>query len=398
MTTNQTAVLEAAAEEPTFQARKILQIAGGHFVHDTYTAFVSPLLPLLIERLSLSLTQAGSLAVFLQLPALLNIFIGYMADRISLRYFIIFAPAATATLITVLGLMPGYVPLAILLFVTGISVALFHVPAPALIGQISGRRVGRGMSFFMAGGEMGRTVGPLLVVWAVGLWGLDGIWRLAIIGWLTTAFLFWRLHNFKVKTKHQERGSFRQALPRMRRLFVPLSAVMFLRSFVVTGLSIYMVVYLTGKGYSLANASQALALLEFAGIGGALTGGTLSDRIGRRRMMVVGIMSSALLLQVMLNVDGVALIPVLILMGFTGLAVTPVIQAMVQENLVENRAMANGMFMFVAFLARSLATLLIGSMGDAIGLQSAYVVCTGAALLSLPLIYLLPASAESQPV
>ena len=71
----------------TFQTRQILQIVGGHFIHDTYTAFVSPLLPLLIERLSLTLTQAGSLSVFLQLPALLNVFIGYMADKISLHYF-----------------------------------------------------------------------------------------------------------------------------------------------------------------------------------------------------------------------------------------------------------------------------------------------------------------------
>ena len=94
--------------------------------------------------------------------------------------------------------------------------------------------------------------------------------------------------------------------------------VMFLRSFVVTGLSVYLVVYLTENNYSLENASQALALWSFAGIGGALAGGTLSDRIGRRRMMVLGIVTSALLLFVMLNVEGVALILVLILLGFTG--------------------------------------------------------------------------------
>jgi FSR family fosmidomycin resistance protein-like MFS transporter len=253
------------------------------------------------------------------------------------------------------------------------------------------------MSYFMAGGELGRAVGPLLIVWAVATWGLDGIWRLAVIGWVTTAFLYWRLRNTSIKSERKDRGSLRLALPRIRRLFVPLTAVMFLRSFVVTGLSVYLVVFLTENNYSLENASQALALWSFAGIGGALAGGTLSDRIGRRRMMVLGIITSALLLFVMLNVDGLALILVLILLGFTALAVTPVIQAMVQENLVEHRAMANGMFMLVAFLARSLATLIIGYIGDTSGLQTAFVVCAFAALLSLPLIYLLPGSgSESQ--
>ena len=55
-----------------YRSAQVLAIAGGHFVHDTYSAFVAPLLPLIIERLSLSLMLAGSLTLYLQIPSLLN--------------------------------------------------------------------------------------------------------------------------------------------------------------------------------------------------------------------------------------------------------------------------------------------------------------------------------------
>ena len=85
-----------------------------------------------------------------------------------------------------IGLMPNYFLLALLLLATGVSVAGFHAPAPAFVGQVSGKKVGQGMSIFMASGELGRAIGPLLVAAGVTYFGLDGIWRLGIIGWLVS--------------------------------------------------------------------------------------------------------------------------------------------------------------------------------------------------------------------
>ena len=97
----------------------------------------------------------------MQVPALLNPYVGAMADRISVRYFIILAPAMTAVPMSLIGLAPSYAILMILLFIAGISVSLFHVPAPVMVAKLSGDHKGRGMSFFMTGGELARTVGPL---------------------------------------------------------------------------------------------------------------------------------------------------------------------------------------------------------------------------------------------
>ncbi|MCB0097283.1 MAG: hypothetical protein KDE46_16245, partial [Caldilineaceae bacterium] len=76
---------QIAAAEPTatFQTDQVFTVAGGHFIHDTYSAFIAPLIPLLQERLGVGYAGAGSLAIYAQMPSLLNPFIGYLADRVS---------------------------------------------------------------------------------------------------------------------------------------------------------------------------------------------------------------------------------------------------------------------------------------------------------------------------
>ena len=66
-------------EEEEFETSGILVISGGHFVHDTYSAFISTLLPILIDKLGLSLALAGSLSVVTQLPSLLSVAISQTA-------------------------------------------------------------------------------------------------------------------------------------------------------------------------------------------------------------------------------------------------------------------------------------------------------------------------------
>lgn len=61
-----------------FQTGKVALVSFSHFIHDVYTSFLAPLLPLIIEKLSLTLGQAGLLSTVMQIPALLNPFIGLL--------------------------------------------------------------------------------------------------------------------------------------------------------------------------------------------------------------------------------------------------------------------------------------------------------------------------------
>jgi len=209
-----------------FQTDQVLTVAGGHFVHDGFSAFLPPLLPLIQERFNAGYAGVGSLVIWTQLPSLLNPFIGYLADRVSLRYFIILAPGVTGTLMSLMGLMSNYVMFSMLLFAAGLSAAAFHSPAPAMVGRLAGPRVGTGMSIFMASGELGRTVGPVVAVTAVGWWGLEGIWRVAFISWAVSAILYWRLHNVSARPTGKRGSNLRAIAPRLRRVFFVLGGMM----------------------------------------------------------------------------------------------------------------------------------------------------------------------------
>lgn len=379
-------------EDENFETSRILVISGGHFVHDTYSAFISTLLPILIEKLGLSLALAGSLSVVTQLPSLLSVLIGYIADRVSVRYMVILAPAATATLATMIGFMPTYLTTVMLLMCLGVSIMSFHAPAPAMIAHISGNKVGRGMSFFMAGGELGRTVGPLLVSFGVTQWGIEGIWRLMIFGWLATAFLYVKLRDVSAK-RDPKKAKPSPIVKQFMRLFAPLFGVMIFRNMIVSSLSVFMVVFLVDvRGYEIPLAASALALYEFAGVGGALAGGTLSDRFGRRQTVAIAAVLSAFAMMLFIHTEGALLIPILILLGFTSLSVTPIFQALVQDQLPNNRATGSGMFILFAFIIRAINVMIAGYLGDLLGLQTTFIVLTLVSLISLPFIMTLPAS------
>lgn len=386
MTTSSLTIAEKA--ENDFQTGKVLSIAGGHFMHDVYSAFFAPLLPELIEKLSLTLTMVGTLNMFMQAPALLQPFIGYLADKVSLRYFVIFAPAVTATLMSCLGLAPNYLSLAILLLLTGISVAVFHAPAPAMVAHIAGEQVGKGMSYFMAAGELARTIGPLLVTWGVGLWGLEGIYRLMLIGWATTLILFWRLRNVTAHTAPQ--GNIWAMLPAFRRMFIPLAFVTIFRAFLLGALTTYLPTYRVNQGADLTTAGGTLAILELAGVAGALLSGTISDRLGRKPVLLVSITISTVMMLVFLNVSGWWMIPSLLALGFTLMSTQPVLLALVLEHYPERRAVANGLFLSLSFLTRMIAVQLVGIVGEHLGLHKAFLISALIPLLALPAIWLLP--------
>jgi FSR family fosmidomycin resistance protein-like MFS transporter len=377
-----------------FQTDRIATIIGGHFFHDTFSAFVPPLLPLLIERLSISLTQAGVLNALLQLPAIFNPLIGHLADRISLRYFVIFAPAVTATMIGLMGFAPNFNVMAVLFLLIGFSVAAFHSPAPAIIARVSGKRVGFGMSLFMASGELGRTVGPIIAVSAVAAWGLEGIYRLIAIGWISSLILLWRFRGISAKPEKPSGKSLRADIPRLVRFFSPIFFIVIARAFLTASLTTYLPTFLRSEGASLFLAGISLSVMEGAGVVGALASGTISDKVGRKPTLLVAFTFSALLMFVFLYAEGWLVIPVLMLLGLSSLSPQPVLLALVQDHVPDNRALANGIYLMLSFVVRSIVLILLGMAGDLWGLRTAFFISGAIALLAIPAIVVLPKSSS----
>ncbi len=375
----------------SFQTEQAMTIAGAHFAHDTFSAFLAPLLPLLQERLSTNYALTGSLTIFSQLPSLLNPFIGYLADKVSLRYFIIFAPAVTATLMSAMGFTSTYLSLALLLLAAGVSIAAFHAPAPAMIGRISGQQVGKGMSIFMASGELGRTLGPVIAVGAVSQWGLEGIWRLAFIGWGVTGILYLRLRNVSARPLAKDQAALADFWPGARRLFPFLTWIMMARVFMLVAITTYLPIFMSDvRQTNLWLAAASLTILEGAGVVGALLTGTLSDRLGRRNMLTFLLAVGPLLLVAFLYSPNWLLAPLLLGLGLTAITTQPVLLAIVQDGFPQHRALANGTFMGISFLVRAGAVWLVGMWADQFGLTQAFLWSGLAAWVSLPAIWLLP--------
>ena len=369
-------------------SRQIFIIGFAHFVHDVYSSFFAPLLPLIIENLSLSLTQAGFLTAIRQAPAILNPVIGYVADRVSLRYFVIFAPAITATTMSLMGITPTYFALAMLLLVTGVSIAAFHAPTPGMIARIAGNKVGMGMSIFMAFGELARMVGPLFAVWAVSVFSFHGYYPVALFGWLTSLILYTQLKDIPIHTKPNLDVS--KALPKVKSLFLPLGLVLFFRLFLTVSITTYLPTYLRLKDSSLFLAGAALSILEFAGVGGSLTSGSISDKVGRKPVLITAITVASLILNIFLRLSGFWSFLILILLGFFALSTTPVFLAMVQDHFPDHRSTANGIYMSMSFLLSSFVAIIIGYLGDHIGLHTTFQLSAWVCLLSIPFILLLP--------
>ncbi len=375
-----------------FQLKNVIFISFAHFVHDTYGAFLAPIVPLLKSKLGINNTLVSLLFVAQQIPALFNPFIGIIADKIKIRYLVILAPAITTICMSLLGISPYYTIIVVLLFVSGLSSAMFHVPTPVLIKKISGDRIGKGMSFYMLGGEAARTVGPLIIVAAVEIWGLEGMFKLIPFGLIASLILFLRLRNINLSQDIPKNNSlagikatFKEHLP----FFLLIAGIMFFRGFMKTSISSFLPTYLEEKGESLWLGGVSLSVFEFAGAIGAYLAGTYSDKIGRLRMLTIIILVSPFLMLLFIYSEGAMMFPVLLVLGFFLISSTPVLLALVMDIDSEHQAFISGVFMFISFVSSSATNLFVGVLSDYIGLIETYKVASILAFLAIPFVLVL---------
>lgn len=381
-----------------FSGGDVIAVSTAHGLHDTYQAFLPSYIPLFIENLALTKTQAGELSAYGQLPSLVQPFIGYLADRKGLRWVVIIAPAVTAITSSLLGVMPNAVLIALLLVLMGFSSAGMHSVGPVIAGRLSGKQLGKGMSYWMVAGELGRALGPLVVVTAIKFLGLSGTPWLLSAGLLVSVLLFFRLRQLPEKA-HAPAAHFewKSSLKSMAPFMTGIALITATAFFMVSGISTFLPTYLTEKGFSLWLAGASLTIFELAGMAGVMVVGPVSDRLGRKPVLVAAIILGPLFSLLFLFGSTWLQVAGLILMGFSLLAINPVLMAWVQERFSKYRAFANGIYMAMNFIFRSGVVVVIGWMADRFGLHTSYLVCAGVMLLALPVLIFMPETRQQKP-
>ena len=383
-------------EKSGFANGDVIAVSAAHGLHDTYQAFLPSYIPLFIQNLALTKMQAGTLSAFSQFPSIFQPIIGLLADRKGLRWVVILTPAVTAIASSLLGVMPSYTLIALLLVLIGFSSAGLHAVGPAIAGKLSGKQLGRGMSYWMVAGELGRALGPLIVVTAIQLLGLRGTPWLLVAGLGISVLLYLRLRHLPERAHTaSEHFDWKPALRRMAPFMAGIAAITTTGFFMTSGISTFLPTYMTEKGVSLWFAGAALTIYELAGVTGVMLVGPISDRIGRKPVLITAFITAPLFTMLFLFGANWMQVVGLILMGFTMLSISPVMMAWIQEKFSDFRAFANGTYMAINFILRSIIVVIIGWMGDRFGLHTSYVISAGLMLLAVPVILLMPETSKA---
>jgi FSR family fosmidomycin resistance protein-like MFS transporter len=382
---------QSPIEDSVFRPGDVITIAASHTVHDSYTGFVPVLLPSFVEHFALSNTRAGWLAAFTQLPSVLQPFFGHLADRFVLRWVVMLAPAVTATLMSLAGWAPNYLALGLLFTVAGLSSAAFHAVGSATAGRLSARHLGKGLSVWMVGGELGSALGPIMVAGVLTVLTLKGLSWLMVVGWLASFVLYLRLRNAPLHpVVSEDRPDWRPSLRGMRRVMLLMAGLVILRAMAVSAGSVFAPIFLKQEGSSGLVAGASVALFQAAGMVGTLGAGWMSDRVGRRAVLLFGVLVGSASLLLFIALDGWARFPFLALAGATTVSMHPVCMALVQETFPESRGLANALYLSTVFVISSGGAVVVGALGDSIGLRPAFVVAAVVTVLSVPLILVLP--------
>lgn len=355
---------ESVNKSGSFKTVNVLAITIAHHIHDIYTSFLPALQPTIVDFFGLNNRLFGLLSVFQRIPTLFNPFIGVLAERVRIRYLMIAAPTLTAISMSLMGNVNSFTSLAVLVFISGFSSAIFHVPTPVMMKHVSGSKPGVGMGFYMFGGEFARTVGPIVAIGAVDLWGFDGLFRLIPAGILSSLILFVRFRKVDLskdfnKNKSHE-GSHLIVLKRYLPLLISIALVTLVRGGMKSFFTYYLVGFLKSQGWNPWLAGIGLSVVYLTGTVGSFFAGIASDYIGRRTVLLGSSIISPLLVFAFIYSNGSMPFVYLGVIGFFLLAPTPVFLSIVNTIKSKHVTFLNGTYMTTNFLMSSVATMLAG--------------------------------------
>ena len=365
--------------------RELWLITIGHGLTHWYPATFYLLLPLIGAELGLSYSQIGLIMTCKYIAsAVANVPGGVLVDTVGRKGLLMGVSLFWIGFpYLLIGFTNSYVMLLACIALVGFGNSLWHPSAIPTLGRRYPERKGLVLSVHGMGGNVGDAVAPIVIGAALTLF----TWREVVVlnvvpGLVVAALLFVFLGSMRLGSKKAEgeTQSFRAYLAGLKDLFLSRSLVLLstgsaFRTMTQSALLTFLPVYLAHEmGYSPLWVGASLFALQAAGFAASPVAGHLSDRMGRKQILMTSMAASGLVLLVMALSGGSPLFVALVaVLGFFLYATRPVIQAWMLEATPKNMGGSSiGVLFGAQAVGGALGPLVGGMVADRFGLLAAF--------------------------
>jgi MFS family permease len=392
----------------------VWMITFGHAMTHWYPATFYVLLPLIGKELGLSYSQIGLVMTCQYVAgAVSNVPGGMLADTMgrkgllmALSLFWIGFPYL------LIGFSHSYVALLLCVSLVGIGNNLWHPTAIPTLGQRYPEQKGLVLSLHGMGGNAGDALAPL----AVGALLVTFSWReivvmnavpgalmaCVILAYMGSLRLASNKKKFPVQPNAdgQSMHEYARGLPALlkNRLLILLAVSSAFRSMTQTTLLTFLPVFLAYEmHYSPLWVGTCMFMLQAAGFLAAPLAGHLSDRMGRKRIIMSSMALSCLMLAGMAFAGrSPAFIFLIALVGFFLYAVRPVLQAWLLDATPRNMGGTSiGVLFGMQAVGSSIGPVVGGVLADRYGIMTTFWFLAGVIVVANLFIFLAPASAAA---
>ncbi|MBW2307481.1 MAG: MFS transporter [Deltaproteobacteria bacterium] len=374
----------------------IPQFTVAHFSHHLSTGALVPLLPMIRDTFGISYMQSGLLvSAFSISHGLGQIPMALIADRTSRRRVILLGLIGTALCSIAIGATTSYWQMIPGFIAMGILGGTYHPPASSFLSQSVPRgQRGRSLGIHIIGGSLSFLLTPILAV-SIAQWSGNWRWSFIILAFpaILSSIMIW------ITTEDPQPEPVAAALPaqgsnatagadtragetvsisfwEIFRAIGTLASICLLIQLVSASVNSYLPMYLVDRhGLPIGLAGIAVGLVYGAGIVGAPLGGSLSDRLGRKAVILLSVaLSGPLLLAATLS-PGVGLL--LTFITAYGVVISmrmPTMESLIADVVPLNRrALALGIYYLMSMETTGIITPLIGRLIDIQGLDPVFV-------------------------
>ena len=368
-------------------------IVLGHAIKHVYIAgFQTIVFPEMKIALGLSNTSFGALATARQATSgVTTLGAGYLGDRFSKQAGLLLAISLSLMGVSyfLVGAAPSYPLLFLAMLVVGLGPSLYHPPALGTLARRFPDRRGLMISLHGMGGSIGEASGPLIAAVAVTALVWDGALQWSIIPALIAAAVVWFMMS-NVPTVQGGAASLKEYFGALGELFkdrllVSVLAVSGIRSLGQSAAVIFLPVYLREDlGYSLGEMAVYLALSQVVGIGAQPVMGALSDRLGRKVIIVPALLAFSAMLAALYFVEpGFFMVLVIVVMGAFLYSMQALFLAAASDlGGWELQATISSMTYGMTFLAATISPFIAGLFADAFQVKVVFLYSASLLLVS----------------